>query len=285
MAASSARTPKGITEYSHTRTSSIDSSLALSLKYLLPLLFFTTLIIAGVISISYTFYIQEPIPRNAILGLSITFGLLIVITAALMLFLRIRRFYQRRAKSITDEEANLSQEATRRVKNCSKSKDRSLQQENAKNDSSADPDPIFESNHQVSEGEHSNTFQLSDLPFSSSSAPSTGANLQESDVTHLSHPIHETYSPFLNQNPPKNHPLRGSERLTTMKSPRVHSPPPSNDHPAYHLPVPTPPFTRKTNRMEKLAAPDSKGGTSTGNSVNSSVRASPALNFLDIRPN
>ena len=262
--AASARTPKTIAEFARTRTSSIDSSLALTLKYLLPLLFFTTLIIAGVSSISYTYFIHEPIPRNAILGLSITFGLLIVITAALMLFLRIRRFYQRRAKTNADEEANLAQEAIRVVKTRSKSKDRSPPQENAEKDLSASPNPIFELNHNgsivpPSRGGHSNTFQLSDLP-SSSPTPSASANLQDTDVTYISHPVRHTHTPALNKSLPKNRPLRGSERLITMKSPRVHSPPPSNDHPAFHLPVPDLPFTRKANRREGLATRDSNEG-------------------------
>ncbi|MCJ1471219.1 hypothetical protein MMC07_009867 [Pseudocyphellaria aurata] len=86
----------------------IDSALRFTLRTILPLLFFTVLLIAGTLIIFCTFYQHMQLPEHFTLAVSLTFGLLIILTAFLLLFLRVRRFYQRRARIDSDVETGPS---------------------------------------------------------------------------------------------------------------------------------------------------------------------------------
>ena len=84
----------------------IDSALLLGLRLILPLLFLTTLLIAGTLAISYTFYLHRQLPEHFTLAISVTFGLLIIFTAGLLILFYVRRIDKRRASIDADPEAN-----------------------------------------------------------------------------------------------------------------------------------------------------------------------------------
>lgn len=106
--------------------SRIDSVLLLSLKVILPILFFAIILIFGTVSISYTFFQHsKPLPPHFVLGISITFGILAVITAVFLLLLRVRRFNQRRSAIDHDPEAHEMQPVVRGGRTPSSTKSRS----------------------------------------------------------------------------------------------------------------------------------------------------------------
>lgn len=254
MAASSTRTPIGIAQ-SH--PSFIDSGLALSLKFLLPFVFYTLLIMSGTISIIYTFYVHQQVPRNFIRGFSITFGLVLLLTAALLFLFRIRRCKQRGA--IEDEEANRPDGASSAHKAHSKPKTRPPRRDNDEQVLPVEPEPVYELNPRGStlpsssrEGrsipselphrsfkpraqnsQGSLAEGLSSNPPSAMASPPTSANLQDSGVLNIS---------SVPTSIPRR-PLRGSDRLKAMESPRRHRPPPTKDYPTYHKPIYDPPAT------------------------------------------
>lgn len=251
MAASPTRTPMGISYFTQNHLSFIDWALALSSKFLLPLVFYTLLIISGTLSIIYTFYVHQRVPRNFILGLSITFGLVLILTAAILTLIRIRRFNRRRVT--VDKEANRAGKASNTEKIRSKSKGRSPHQGNDEQALPVEPDSVYELNPRGSQlpsssrARQSNpselpyrSFQppvqsrqgslaegLSSNPPSAISSPTTSAKLKEPGVVNTS-------------SDPTNFPrrtLRGSDRLMTMESPRRQGPPSTRDISAYHLPI------------------------------------------------
>ena len=84
----------------------IDSALLLGLRFILPLFFYTTLLIAGTLAISYNFYLHRQLPEHFTLAISVTFGLLIIFTAGLLTLFYVRRVNKRYAPIDADLEAN-----------------------------------------------------------------------------------------------------------------------------------------------------------------------------------
>lgn len=100
---------------SRAQKSFINWALLLSLQYILPFLFLSTLLIAGTLAISYTIYQHERLPEHFVLGISLALGILLILTAVLVLLLQVRRFNQRRAQINSDREANRLLETCRVV--------------------------------------------------------------------------------------------------------------------------------------------------------------------------
>lgn len=80
--------PRGGEKIYLTRTnhnSRIDSAVLLSLKVILPLLFFATF--------PHIFSSSKALPPHLVLGISVTFGILAVVTAVFLLHLHVSRLY------------------------------------------------------------------------------------------------------------------------------------------------------------------------------------------------
>lgn len=73
----------------------IDSALLLTLKFFIPLLFYSALLIVGTLAMIHAFIKRKRLPAHFALGASLTFVILILVTAMLVLLLRVRNFHQR----------------------------------------------------------------------------------------------------------------------------------------------------------------------------------------------
>ena len=67
----------------NTQVSRTSCALHTCLYSFLPLLFFTTLIIAGTIALSYSLFLKQPVPRQFVVAITITFAALISMAVAL----------------------------------------------------------------------------------------------------------------------------------------------------------------------------------------------------------
>lgn len=123
--------------------SRIDSALLLSLKSILPLLFFATMLISGTLAISYTFFHNhKALPPHFVLGVSVTIGILAVVTAVFLLLLRVRRFNQRRSAIDQDPEANPMQPIVRGARTPSSTKGRTLPPKHTRRVRSTSPELV-----------------------------------------------------------------------------------------------------------------------------------------------
>lgn len=235
----------------------VDSALLLSLKFIIPLLFFTALIIAGTVSISYTFYRHQQLPQHFALGISLTFGLLIILTSALLL-LRIRRHNQRRAIIEADREANRPRRTVREGGTRPRTRSHPPKRGNAKRVRSqgfeVEPGLELQGVPAPSSGER----QPRSSPHRSISNPTSSSydanTIQEPEPAHVSPP--PTFLPWYS--PLTQHPTNSSRRTTQIKVQRIHSPPPTTDHPAFHLP-PLPSPLAVFPAAEKGPEDDTKG--------------------------
>lgn len=123
--------------------SRIDSVLLLSLKSILPLLLFATLLISGTLAISYTFFhYHKALPPHFVLGVSVTVGILAVVTAVFLLLLRVRRFNQRRSATDQDPEANPMQPIVRGARTPSSTKGHTRPPEHTRRVRSTSPESV-----------------------------------------------------------------------------------------------------------------------------------------------
>lgn len=228
------RNPDGTQNFylARVHTSSIDWVLSISLKCIIPLLFFTTLLIAGTLSISYIFFRHEQLPKHFALGISLTFGILIIFTAALLLLSRVRRFNHQRAANNADRESNQPQPRPQRtvvvVGTRSRTRGDTSAHKNSRRARSPGLEPIG--------------LGLRGVPgLSAEEQPSTW----EESVSPLNDDEHDQPSRL-----PGNHP---NAHLRQPRSPRVHSPPPSNDHASFHLPDLDPPVLFPKERAPEIA--------------------------------
>lgn len=68
-----------------------DFLLRLTLRRILPVSFYTALIIAGTMVLSYTFDLSKPVPRKFALGMAVTISTLVVIALVVALVIRLRK--------------------------------------------------------------------------------------------------------------------------------------------------------------------------------------------------
>lgn len=212
------RTPEGVQNVHLTRvhTTFIDWALLTTLKSVIPLLFLATLLIAGTVFISYTFFRHEKLPEHFTLGISLTFGILLIFTAALLLLFRVRRFIHRRAAKNADREANRPQPQPQRtvvvVGTRSSRRGDTSAREATRRVQSPGLEPIG--------------LGLTGVPgLSDEEQPSTW----EEPVSPLSDDEYEQPARL-----PANFP---NAHLREPRYPREHSPPPTHDHPSFHLPA------------------------------------------------
>lgn len=280
--------------------SRIDSVLVQSLKLILPLLFFTAIIITGTLIILYTSSFRRPLPQNFPLGISLTFGILVIFTVACLVLFRIRRFNQRRA-AVMDLEANRQRQADLVVETSLRTRGRFSLPEDEGRVVTAGPKLISgsgprlpqitsASEEQLRVPEHINDYiqsptmsvQESIRGSSSGSETIVDAVIQKPEPAHVLSPSTLLDPPtalpamYFDQSllfPPPSTiapPLRRSSRPIPVKSPRSHSSPPSNEHPAFHvantdppvlLPKERMPVTRQLTGSDEPGAEDSQGAT------------------------
>ncbi|MCJ1462507.1 hypothetical protein MMC07_001109 [Pseudocyphellaria aurata] len=208
--------------------SSIDSGLRFAFRILLPLLFFTVLLIAGTVMISYTFYQHKKLPEQFTLGISLTLGILLIVTGVLLLFFRVRRFNQRRWLSNNDEEAGRSSHDLKPVP----SNESHLALNGGSTDRQEEPETGTEelgSDKPIGLG-----IRFSDPAVSDDSWGFENINLDGA----------------VSPSPPDPARVRPRSRSPV---PGSYSPPPSKDHPIFHEPDPFPPvlFPPKCRRVPR----------------------------------
>lgn len=264
--------------------SRIDSVLVLILKWILPLLFFTAIIITGTLIISYTSNFHRPLPQQFSLGISVTFGTLVIVTAACLVLYRMRRFNQRRA-AFVDLEASRQRQADLVVETSSRTRSSFSLPENAGRVATAGPKLISGSGPrlpqitaasevQLREPEDVNDYIQSTTmsaqePIRGSSSGSetkVGAVIQEPEPAHILSPSTLLAPPtalpakYFDQSllfpPPSTRapPLRRSSRSIPVNSPRTHSLP-SNDHPGLRIANTDPrgTFSQRKDACDKAA--------------------------------
>lgn len=224
----------------------VNSALLLSLKLIIPLLVFSALLTAGTLLISNTVFRHKRLPRHFTLAVCLTFGILNIVTAALLLFVCARRFNQRSSEIDTDREAIRPRPTVHMVGSRSHTRSTLYHQPNhislKSNIPRAHlPAPLDMSRHQLEPPRRyspppSNDHVASHLPvsalplFPKARIPVTKQPSLENE--------YEANHTFLNANIPRAHlpaPLHMSPHQ--LKRTHRHSPPPSNDHAAFHLPI------------------------------------------------
>lgn len=223
----------------------VNPALLLSLKLIIPLLLFSALLTAGTLLISSTVFPHKRLPRHFTLAGCLTFGILNIVTAALLLLVCARRFNQRSSEIHTDREANRPQPTVHMVGSRSRTISTLYHQPNhislKSNIPRAHlPAPLDMSRRQLKPRRYSPppsndhvAFHLpvSDLPlFPEAGMPVTKQPSLENE--------YEANHTFLNGNIPRAHlpaPLHMPRHQ--LKRTHRHSPPPSNDHAAFHLPI------------------------------------------------
>lgn len=259
-------------------SSPVDWAMLLILRFILPLLFFTTLLIAGTLTISYTFYLHLSLPEHFTLAISVIFGVLLILTAALLILFFVRR-NRRRASINTDMEANRPRKSVHFVGTLSPKLDdgehdffrssrselggsptasptmrggdqpRMLQEKldslsRSQGHSVRSPSPSSSPSPPPSlHAPHSNQPPLSTLP-------SSHPNPLASCPPLIMHSPPRAERPALSTSP-SSHPVP----LASLRPVRIHRPPPSNDHPAFHLPHPGPPVLLPKGRWQATKQP------------------------------
>ena len=290
-------TRMGVAYSSPARYSRIELGLQLSFKIILPLLFLIALIIAGTMSISHTFYHHQPLPKHFTLAFSITFSILVILTAGSWLVLRTRQFNRRHTDIFADREANQPHLDTR----CNSSARSELAYEYIPGKFQLPPSrgaklSRFEEHlqstvPQISSQTHTSGPQgpsprprssctasivspilqepepapRSSSPASSHSPPSPkssrpdihfGENFGRSPFPPILPPLSVARKPTFIEMPATLPPISPLKAIICDKPPRQHKPPPSNDHPAFHLPDPqsSPLFPKATSSRTKTPA-------------------------------
>lgn len=245
--------------------SRVDSAVLLILRFILPILFLITLLIAGTLAISYTFYLHQPLPEHFTLAISVTFGLLLILTSAFLILFHARRINKRRASIDADPEANRPRRSVHFVSTSPRTRNNS-------------PDhDYFQSSR-------------SELGVTPTGSPSLRGGEQPrmlqggfsslSNERSQGHSVHVAIPPphpaplasclpLLIHNPPRaeqpsleTSPSSNPAPLASLPPLRIHSPPPSNDHPAFYLPPPGPPVLfpkARTPAMKKPSVGEEEG--------------------------
>lgn len=223
--------------------SRVDSAVLLILRFILPILFLITLLIAGTLAISYTFDLHQQLPKHFTLAISVTFGLLLILTAALLILFHVRRINKRRASIDADPEANRPRRSVHFVNTSPRTRDNS-------------PDhDYFQSSRSELGGTPTASpplrggASLSGSPSAPTSLPALHIAKPKVSSFPPPHPAPlASCLPLLIHNPPRAErtsletlPSSNPAPLASLPPLRIHSPPPSNDHPAFHIPHPGPP--------------------------------------------
>lgn len=267
--------------------SRVDSAILLTLRFILPLLFFTTLLIAGTLAIFYTFYLHLPLPEHFTLAISVTFGVLLILTAALLILFYVQRLNRRRASIDADPEANRPRRSVHFVRTRSHAMGNSPNVDDGDHDyfrssrselgsppaaspsirGGSQPRTLQERLGSLSD-EHSQGRSVHFPSLSGSPSPPTSLHALQSNQPPLStlpssHPAPlASCPPLFIHNPPRAErrsrstpPSSQSAPLAPLPAVRIHSPPPSKDHPAFHLPHPGPPVLFPKARMPATKQP------------------------------
>lgn len=221
--------------FNQNRSSFIDSAL-LSMRVIIPLLFLVTLFVTGTMAISANFITHQPLPTHFILGVSITFGLLMTLTAVLLLWFLKRRFNKERAAINADLEANIPRRSARGVRTRSQSRGRAPRPDGAPSQSRS-PALRLEIPRHVSttvgavpiKPEPAYIPCTSKLPFTAANYEVNPQLLHQPPRTHSTPPVI--------QKPTRTCSRRHSKRKVGTRTPRKRGPPPTKDHAAFHLPV------------------------------------------------
>ncbi|MCJ1429634.1 hypothetical protein MMC29_007549 [Sticta canariensis] len=265
----------------------VDSAILLALRFILPLLFFTTLLIAGTLAISYTFYLHQPLPEHFTLAISVTFGVLLFLTAAFLVLFYVQRLNRRRASIEADPEANRPRQSVHFGRSRWRTRGNSPHPEDADHDyirssrselggtPTASPS-MRGGNHPGMLQERLGSLNNEQSPGHSVHLPSVSGSPSPSTSLHALHSVQPPLStltsshpaplascpPLFFHNPPRAErpspstlPSSHHAPLASLPAVRIHSPPPANDHPAFHLPHPGPPVLFPKGRWPAMNRP------------------------------
>ncbi|MCJ1266486.1 hypothetical protein MMC22_006371 [Lobaria immixta] len=241
--------------FNQNRSSFIDSALK-SMRVIIPLLFLVTLFVTGTMAISANFITHQPLPPHFTLGVSITFGLLMTLTAVLLLWFLKRRFNKKRAAINADLEAKIPRRSARGVGTRSQSKGRAPHQDGAAINVDLEANRPRQSARVVRTSSQSRgpalrlqiprhvSTTVGAVPIKpepayipcTSKLPFTAANYEVNPQL-LHQPLRTHRTPPVIQKPTRTCSRRRSKRKVGTRTPRKRGPPPTKDHAAFHLPV------------------------------------------------